>query len=108
MQLNSTACEISVLNFITTERDYYFMMSDGRRADIIKCRPFQPAIADHDHYHSYLWVNSTQGYFVLSQYFLGGQAEDWKVILEVTPPDSIDSNWFDDAGDALIEKYSPA
>jgi hypothetical protein len=79
-------------------------MSDGRRADIIKCRPFQPSIRDHADYMSYLWVKSLQGCFVLRQHFVEGQAGEWRVILEVEE-DRDDFDFFDKAGDEIARRF---
>jgi hypothetical protein len=62
---------------------YYFIATDGRRGDIIRCRTFQPEIQDPDDYFFYMWTESIQGHFVLKQRFVGGQGQEWFLIGEV-------------------------
>lgn len=85
---------------MATEGAYFFVMSGGNRADIIKCRPFQPAIQDQQAYSAYLWVKAYQGFFLLRQNFFDGRPTEWRVIREVQPDDS-EPDFFDQAGEML-------
>ena len=68
--LTTTDCDVDVLTFVVDHASYYFIATDGRRADIIRCETFQPGIEDEHDYFFYMWVKATQGYFVLKQRFL--------------------------------------
>lgn len=94
----------TVIDFIMTEGAYYFIIDDGRRADVIKARSLQPSIENPDHYRSYLWVIALQGGFLLSQEFRGGQSESWQVEREIPIPEEKTPEWFDETGDALLKE----
>lgn len=79
-------------------------MSDHRRGDIIKCRPFQPEIRNHDNYASYLWVQTYQGYFVMRQRFVEQHACEWRVVREVEVDDA-EPAFFDDAEARFLEEF---
>lgn len=88
------------MTFVATERAYFFVMSDRRQVDIMKCRTFQPPILDPNHYSSYMWIKGYQGYFLLRQLFHEQHAGEWRVIREIEPEtDSFD--FFDLYGDQL-------
>lgn len=102
-----SSCDIEVVTFIATDGAYYFVLGDRRRADIVKCRSFQPTIRDHGDYAAYLWIKAYQGYFVLRQRFLDHHAGEWRVIREVEVQNA-DPDFFDSFGDLLVEEFEAA
>jgi hypothetical protein len=74
---------VIILTFVVDANLYYFVASDGRRGDIVRCRTLQPPVVDENDYFYYLWAETIQGYFVLRQQFLEGQAQDWLLRAEV-------------------------
>ncbi len=92
--------DVEILSFVTAHGSYYFLAADGRRGDIIKCRNLQPPIQDHENYETYLWVKAVQGYYLLRQFFIDGQAQEWRICKEITIDDpNLES--FDEVGDHL-------
>ena len=84
---------------------YYFVASDGRRGDIIRCETLQPGIDDPDDYDFYMWVHATQGYFILKQRFLEGRPQNWQLIGEMTTEETgpfVFDNW----SELLKERFS--
>ena len=61
---------------------YYFVACDGRRGDIIRCGTHQPRIGDPDNYFYYMWAETVQGFFLLRQHFVEGQAGPWSLLGE--------------------------
>jgi hypothetical protein len=98
-------CDVEVLTFVVDQAAYYFIATDGRRADIIRCRTLQPNIDDPDDYFYYMWVQATQGYFVLKQRFVEGQPRNWQLIGEMTT-EKDGPDVFDEWSDELKERYS--
>ncbi|MCA9780697.1 MAG: hypothetical protein KC800_28440 [Candidatus Eremiobacteraeota bacterium] len=84
---------------------YYFVASDGRRGDIIRCQTHQPGISDPDDYFFYMWVQTLQGYFILKQRFLEGRPQNWSLIGEMTT-DEKGPAVFDDWSEILKERFS--
>lgn len=82
--LTTTECEIEITTFVVDQGAYYFVASDGRRGDIIRCETLQPGIHDPEDYDFYMWVEALQGYFILKQKFLEGQPQRWLLIGEMT------------------------
>ncbi len=107
MTISATDCDLEVVTFVATEGAYYFILNDGRRADIVKCRPLQPTIVDHQHYPTYLWVKAYQGYFLLCQHFLDYQAQPWRAVREIEVSDE-DFDFFEQYGDRLQRELEPA
>ncbi|HEY3999361.1 MAG TPA: hypothetical protein VGO93_10875, partial [Candidatus Xenobia bacterium] len=62
---------------------------------------FQPDIVDEDDFHTYMWMEARQGWFLLTQRFVKGEAERWKVYREMIPRDSV--NFFMRFTDVLPE-----
>lgn len=62
---------------------YYFVASDGRRGDIVRCQTCQPQITDENLYFFYMWVEALQGYFLLRQEFSEGRPQQWQLIGEI-------------------------
>lgn len=104
--VTSTPCDIEVVTFVASEGAYYFVMGDCRRADIIKCRTLQPAIADPLDYSSYMWIKAYQGYFLLRQRFVENRAEEWRVIREVEVKEP-EFDFFEQYGDRLAVELDP-
>ncbi len=88
---------------MATDGAYFFILGDGRRADIVKTRNLQPPITDSEAYDTYMWVKAYQGYFVLRQEFLENQATGWRVVREVEAEDD-DRDLFETYGDQLAEE----
>lgn len=84
---------------------YYFVASDGRRGDIVKCQTHQPEIQNGDDYFYYMWVKAIQGYFVLKQQFLEGQAQQWYLIGEVETEETSPA-FFDELTDHLLAQIN--
>ncbi len=81
------------------------MAADGRRADIIKCHPFQPEISDHLNYSAYLWVKAIQGYFLLRQRFIEEHPCEWRIVREVEVEDP-ERDFFDEMGRSLMAEFA--
>ncbi len=92
-----------MLSFIAAEGAYYFLVSDGRRGDIAKCRTLQPPIHDQENFRTYLWVQAVQGYFLLCQHFLEGKAGEWRLVSEIEIEEGT-MYAFDEIGDLLLEQ----
>lgn len=96
--------DVEIINFVTEGGVYCFKTADRRRGDIAKVRTLQPSVLNHDDYYSYMWVQAVQGYFLLRQQFLGGQAQEWRLIREITVEDP-GMEFFDEMGDALLAEF---
>lgn len=84
---------------------YYFVASDGRRGDIIRCETYQPGIPNEDDYYFYMWVHASQGYFVLKQRFIEGLAQRWQLIGELET-DRTGPSVFEDLSELVKKRYS--
>lgn len=97
-------CEIDVLTFVVDEGAYYFVAADGRRGDIIRVQTLQPTIGDPDDYDFYMWVEATQGYFILKQKFLESRPQTWQLIGEVVT-ERAGPTLFDELSEVLSGRY---
>ena len=105
VSLRFIECDVEILTFIVDEGAYYFVASDGRRADIVKCSTHQPEIREPDDYFYYMWVSAVQGYFLLRQRFLEGKAQPWHLVAEIET-ERRDPAFFDELEEVLIDKIS--
>ena len=103
--MNTVDCDVEITTFVVDQGAYYFVASDGRRGDIIRCETLQPGIENPDDYDFYMWVQAIQGYFILKQRFLEGRPQNWCLIGEMIT-DEKGPAVFDDWSESLKERFS--
>lgn len=79
MEHSARRLDVEVVNFLTTNEAYTIFLEDRSRLDVARC------VNKED----YLWVQATQGFFVLKQ----SLPNPWKVIYEIVP-ESFSSSFF--------------
>lgn len=93
--------EDEVVQFITEQATYTAYTGRGLRLDITRANTLQPAIQDPDDFHTYMWVEARQGFFLLSQRFVKGEAQRWVVYREFIPKES--HNFYIRYGDEILK-----
>ena len=50
----------------------------------MRVQTLQPKIENPEDYDYYMWVEATQGYFILKQRFLENRPQNWQLVGEMT------------------------
>lgn len=82
-----------VKSFVTDKLSYYGVTISGFLFNIVKTHNYCPEIKDHEDYFTYMWLECTDGFFLLRQHFLQGFALPWVLEGELIPKER-DMNFF--------------
>ncbi len=93
-----------IVHFVAQDLLYFAITASGQRLDIVRSSAIQPAITDEDAYDTYLWIETTTGFFVLKQRFQSGMAQGWTVIREIVPRERF--GFFGDGLDWLRQRLA--
>jgi hypothetical protein len=74
-----------IVHFDAGENGYYAYTRPGARIDITHVFNFQPPIGDFGGFHSFMFVESLQGFFIFRQRIFENKEEPWRIYLELTP-----------------------
>ncbi len=83
--VRSWPLEDKVLRFLTDPASYSARTRAGLHLRILRARTFQPEVGDEQNYPTFLWLDTTEGCFLLRQHLVGHRALPWFVVRRVVP-----------------------
>ncbi len=77
--------EDEVLRFLTDQASYSARTRSGMRLRILRARSFQPEVRDEENFATFLWLETTEGYFLMRQHLFHHRPLAWFVLRRVVP-----------------------
>jgi hypothetical protein len=74
-----------VKDFMTERSAYYGITRSGFLFNIMRTKTIQPHIEDENDYHSYMWIQCIDGYYLLRERFINGYGIGWYLEAEIIP-----------------------
>ncbi|MBM3464682.1 MAG: hypothetical protein FJX76_21505 [Armatimonadetes bacterium] len=75
----------TIVQFVTSEHGYFAYSAQGRSLTIVRAHSYQPEIVDEEEYHTWLWVESLDGFYVLRQQIVAHEPKEWTIVAEIIP-----------------------
>ncbi|MCE1245309.1 MAG: hypothetical protein LWY06_01560 [Firmicutes bacterium] len=91
-----------IRQFVTEDNAYYCVTMKGEVYYIVSLEVLSEDAEDKEDFFSYMWVKTTNGYFIFSQRFHKLIALDWVVDVEIIP-ETDECRFFYDMRDYLRE-----
>ncbi len=83
--VRSWPLEDEVLRFLTDPASYSARTRAGLNLRILRVRTFQPDLEDTQNYPTFLWLEATEGCFLLRQHLVDHRPLPWFVVRRVVP-----------------------
>jgi hypothetical protein len=102
LKFNTRKIGEEVKSFVTENSAYYGVTRSGFLFNIMRTKTIQPHIEDENDYHTYMWVQCANAYYLLRERFVDGYGVGWYLEVEIIP-DTRSSDFFMEMAGLLDE-----
>lgn len=99
--LQTVVLDDEIAHWVSDVQGYHAYTRGGAALHVVRSASVQPPITHPEDYHTWLWIQALQGFYLARQRIIDGVPQEWRVVRQIVPSEG--HGFFVDFRDDLVD-----